>query len=121
MKVKLVFQKSYINQPSFSDCFAREVEIELPAGYEQAHIIAARCYQPELPPSTLVGGDINTTVLSYNDESKIVGKLLTYVEATYSDKEQREAQKSILKETIYGFFNGLREDAIKIVDAHKPQ
>jgi hypothetical protein len=34
----------------------------------------------------------------------LVGKLLTYVEATYTDKTQREAQKDIVRTLVYAWF-----------------
>ena len=34
----------------------------------------------------------------------LVGKLLTYIDATYSNIEQRDAHKSIVKQTVYKWF-----------------
>lgn len=37
------------------------------------------------------------------EESKLVGKLLTLVDATFTDKEQRKAFKDMVNTTVYGF------------------
>jgi hypothetical protein len=34
----------------------------------------------------------------------LVGRLLTYVEATYTDRTQREAQKDIIRSIVYPWF-----------------
>lgn len=36
--------------------------------------------------------------------SKLVGRLLTYIDATYTDIDQRKAHKRILKDTIYTWY-----------------
>lgn len=38
--------------------------------------------------------------INYNDSYNLLGRLLTYVDATYSVKEQREAHKGIVKRTV---------------------
>jgi len=49
--------------------------------------------------------NLNGIVVSRDLElSVLVGKLLTYVEATYSDQEQRKAHKRLIKETIYTWY-----------------
>lgn len=35
----------------------------------------------------------------------LVGQLLTYVDATYSDKEQRQAQKDLVRHHVYTWFD----------------
>jgi len=45
--------------------------------------------------------------LDYDDARDIVGKLLTYIDATFTDKEQREAQKQLVKRTVYDWFGRL--------------
>lgn len=46
----------------------------------------------------------------------LVGKLLTYVDATYSDEKQREAHKSIVRNTVYPWFIHGNSMAIKDKD-----
>lgn len=44
--------------------------------------------------------------ISGNPEiSDLVGKVLTLADAMFGDKEQREALKSLLKQTLYGYSN----------------
>lgn len=49
--------------------------------------------------------DINGIVVSRDLEiANLVGKLLTYIDATYTDIEQRKANKRIVKDTIYTWY-----------------
>lgn len=116
-KVKLVFCKSYVDIPTFKDSFSKDIEVELPEGMEQAHLIGARVYwKPTKEPT--VGSDINTTILEYRDDSNLLGQLLTYVDATYTDQEQRKAHKDIVKQIVYGWSQELRTRGIQTVDSH---
>jgi hypothetical protein len=118
-KVKLVFARSYVENPTSNDCFAETIHIELPSHIKQAHLISARSYQPEeMKDSHTLGGDDTATIWDYHDEQHLVGKLLTYIDATYSDKEQRQAHKDILKDVVYGYFQELRTRAIQTVKAY---
>jgi hypothetical protein len=42
----------------------------------------------------------------------LVGRLLTYVEATYSDPQQRKAHKDIVKQLVYNWFMDVRIEGI---------
>ena len=44
---------------------------------------------------------IDSVEINFADVNYLVGKLLTYVDATYQDKEQREAHKQIVKNICY--------------------
>jgi hypothetical protein len=48
-------------------------------------------------------------VIDDSDINCLIGKLLTYIDATYSDREQREAHKSLVKQTVYNWYNSHRE------------
>lgn len=48
-------------------------------------------------------------LLGYSEVNAILGKILTFVDATYTDKEQREATKKILRTTIWEYNNYLQE------------
>jgi len=118
-KVKLVFARSFVENPTVNDCFAEIVEIKLPSHIKQAHLIAARCYQPDAEAEAhALGVDTTAVIWDYQDEQRIVGKLLTYIDATYSDKEQRQAHKDILKDVFYGYCQDLRTRAVQTVDAY---
>lgn len=118
-EVKLVFARSFVENPTTKDCFSETITVRLPDHIDQAHLIAARCYQPEhTKNSHTIGGDSNAAIWNYQDEQRLVGKLLTYIDATYSDKEQRQAHKDILKDVAYGYFQEIRTRAIQTVDAY---
>lgn len=38
--------------------------------------------------------------INFTDIDNLIGKLLTIVDATFTDKEQREAQKSVIKSIV---------------------
>lgn len=116
MKLDLVLEKSYVERPTFGDCFLKSIEIELPGGIDQAHLIAARSYQPD-SASAVIGGDINGYVIKHTDIDHIVGKLLTHIDATFADQDQRKAQKDVVKNIVYPWSQELFNNAIKIVDA----
>jgi hypothetical protein len=63
------------------------------------------------------GGDHNALILDSRDFSYLMGKLLTYVEATYSDAEQRKAHKDIVKNILWDFERDMRERAVQTVDS----
>ncbi len=118
MKVKLIFQKSFIEMPLHKDCFAETVDIKLPPNVEQAHLIAAKCYDTNKDTNHLTN-DVTATIWDYNDEQRLVGKLLTYIDATYTDQEQRKAHKDIVKDIVYGYCQDLRTRGIQTVDAYE--
>lgn len=118
MKVKLVFEKSYEPQRGLSvNSFSEDLEVALPPGFEMAQLVSAVCYDVhhgvEHPSS-----DEYANIWDYTDENRLVGKLLTYIDATYTDKEQREAHKSIIKDIVYGFAADIHERAVQTVKAH---
>lgn len=63
-------------------------------------------YVRDLPYDSLPGIKVGR-----DDElSRLVGKLLTYVDATYTDLEQRKAHKQIVKNTIYEWYYDTYDD-----------
>jgi hypothetical protein len=123
-KVKLVFARSYVENPTSNDCFSRSMEVELPSHISKAHLISAVAYHPkEYKPKSgydFPGEDNQVaTIWNFADENRLVGKLLTYIDATYSDKEQREAHKNIVKDVVYGYCQDLRTRASQTVEAHE--
>lgn len=118
-RVKLVFVKNFVDYPTIKDTFSKEVEVEVPSSIDsEVHLIAARVYSNNAS-SNEPSGDSNATIWDYNDESRLVGKLLTYIDATYTDKEQRQAHKDIVKELVYGYCQDLRTRAIQTVDSQE--
>lgn len=117
-KVKLVFVKNYLEAPTWADTTAYDCEVTVPENFgdQGIHLTAARVY--ESTPNELPGGDSNAIILDSQDFSSILGKLLTYVDATYTDPEQRKAHKDLIKQTLWGWEHELRERAIQTVDSH---
>lgn len=118
-KVKLVFEKNYAEYGLAANCFSKTIEIEVPEKIDSpVHLIAARTYEPVKAADNEPSGDSNATIWKYQDEQRLVGKLLTYIDATYTDKEQRQAHKDIVKDLVYGYCQELRTRAVQTVDAH---
>jgi hypothetical protein len=118
--VKLVFVKSFVDVPTVKDTFSAEVEFVVPDGFQNMQLIAARVYEDEVSaksPTTLPGGDHNALIVDGKDFSYLMGKLLTYIEATYSDAEQRKAHKDIVKNILWDFEHDMRERAVQTVDS----
>lgn len=85
----------------------------------------------ELSHEVLYGLDKNRPrVIRRWQLDNLVGKLLTYIEATYSDPQQRKAHKDIVKQSVYNWFMnavtmGLGDDVLEeelnlIAEKHKP-
>ncbi len=122
-KVKLVFVKSFLDIPTFRDTFASDIEVEVPEGFDSVHLIGARIYGAEPAPgehmiTEMPSGDANTTILEYRDVNQLVGQLLTYIDATFTDPEQRKAHKDIVKEKVHNWHNDLRVRGVQTVDSH---
>lgn len=116
-KVKLVFVKSFVEIPTVKDTFSKDIEVEVPDSIDsQVRLVAARVYEPDTS-SEYPNGDSNAAIWDYSDESRLVGKLLTYIDATYTDKEQRQAHKDIIKDLVYGYCQELRARGVQTVDS----
>lgn len=61
--------------------------------------------QPEINPQNIYV----QAILDQSVIDKIVGQLLTHIDATYADKDQREAQKKIVRRLVWDFNNELTE------------
>jgi hypothetical protein len=63
-------------------------------------------------------GELNDLVgkpISGNPEiSDLVGQVLTVVDAMISDKEQREAFKSLMRQTLYGYANDKEKEVCQV-------
>lgn len=122
-KVKLVFVKSFVEIPTIKDTFDANVEVLVPDGFHNMRLIGARVYEgdPDKAKDSnfeLPGGDHNTLVVDTRDFSSLLGKLLTYVDATFSDQEQRKAHKDIVKNILWDFEGDLRTRAVQTVDSN---
>ena len=118
MKVKLVFEKSYQEIRGLtSNTFSKDIDIELPPGFEMATLVAARCYDPVQGDNARPVSDTTAVIWDYVDENRLVGKLLTYIDATYTDKEQREAHKNLVRDVVYGYAGELHTRANQTIDS----
>lgn len=117
-KVKLVFVKSFLEHATFNDTFSRDIEIESPNDIEDFRLIGARIYQPDNDSAT-IGGDYNAMLLEYRDEQDLLGKLLTYIDATYTDQEQRKAHKDIVRQIVNNWRQDISTRGIQTVDSQE--
>lgn len=121
-KVKLVFQRSFVEIPTMKDTFSSDVEVLVPDGFGNMHLIGARVYEApnlkDIGANIPADGDSNAIIVDYRDFQNLLGKLLTYVDATYTDPEQRKAHKDIIKNNLWGWEKDLRQRGIQTNDSH---
>jgi len=117
MQVKLVFEKSYQELRGLSsNTFSEDIDVELPKGFDSAYLVSAICYDTQ-QGSDYPTNDSVATIWDYTDEQRLIGKLLTYIDATYIDREQREAHKSLIKDMVYGYYSELKTRASQIISS----
>ena len=49
-------------------------------------------------------------MINWSELNSLIGQLLTYVDATYQDKEQREAHKSLVKNTVRDWYEDCEKE-----------
>lgn len=118
-KVRLVFVKQFLEAPTFKDTTTYDCEFTTPVDFDDnaLKLIAARTYD-DRKTGDGPGGDDNSIIVDYHDLSSLMGKLLTYVEATYVDPEQRKAHKDLVRQTVWDWEKDLRSRAIQTIDSH---
>ncbi|MCO4274305.1 hypothetical protein NG701_07660 [Pseudarthrobacter sp. HLT3-5] len=52
-----------------------------------------------------------------SDTNRLVGQLKTYIDATYTDPQQRKAHKDIVEQVIWGWRSGMQERAESDISA----
>lgn len=116
MRVKLVFEKNTSGQTGLDrNTFSEEIEVKLPESMESAHLVSAVCYGTKDTNAPI--NDCIAVIAEWEDDNRLVGRLLTYVDATFTDIEQRKAHKDIVKDIVYGHQNQLRERARHIIES----
>lgn len=126
--VSVAFEKNGTDWGMSSDVLQREYEIELPDGFDVGvHVIGVKVDSAILISDSedpRVGGGAETgfvpmvaNLITDKDVEKMVGKVLTIVDATISDKSQKEAFKSLIKQAIYGQYNTVIERSAQNVKA----
>lgn len=89
--------------------------IEIDKNDVAARIMAIGLDEPQVSDQAYTGPVVPSAYPSYTaviyseDVDRLVGKLLTYIEATYQDPEQRKAHKAILRQTIWGWSDDLNK------------
>lgn len=62
-------------------------------------------FEPKVAELDLPYNELPGIKVGRDDElSQLVGRLLTYIDATYNDLEQRRAHKRLVKDTIYTWY-----------------
>lgn len=71
---------------------------------------------PLEPTATPRAYDSSGTVIDGSEIDSLVGKLLTYVDATYNDSEQRTAHKNLIRQTVWSWFTNHRVNGEKTIE-----
>ena len=118
MQVSLVFAKSYVENPTANERFSTTIKVDLPSHIDRAHLIAARSHDPEQSSDKFPVGDIDAIIWEHKDFDRLLGQLLTYIDATFTDSEQRKAHKDIVKKIVRDNVHDVHARGIQTVDAH---
>jgi hypothetical protein len=121
-KVDLVFEKNGTNWGMVKDTITHSIDLPLPEGFDVGvHLVGAKTADKIVYEDGPNSGSAQTgwvtmvsELISDRDIEKMVGKVLTIVDATVMDKDQRKAFKSLVKQAIYGQYNKIRERSYQI-------
>jgi hypothetical protein len=121
-KVDLFFEKNGTNWGLVKDYVKHTIDLPLPDGFESGvHLTGAKTADKIIIEDGNSTGSEKTgwvtmvaEVITDRDIERIVGKVLTVVDATIADREQREAFKSLMKQAIYGYYNKMLERSYQI-------
>ena len=121
-QVKLVFEKNGTNWGMVKDTIEHNIELPIPEGFDVGvHLIGAKVKdrideKEGLDAASKCTGWVPQVaeVITDRDIEKLVGKVLTIVDATMMDKDQRKAFKSLIKQSIYSHYNMIRERSYQI-------
>lgn len=102
--------------PTVGDTTPVFIELDdLPTGHLEFDAVSIQSPGP--------GGEMYHEIqplLKYRSVQKLVGELLTYVEATYTDPEQRKAHKDIVNKLVWDWQHSNDRNARDIVNfAHE--
>lgn len=81
-----------------------DLKLELPEKENIIGIIRTD-FEPEKDGSVRASDDL-CPVIPYERVNDLVGKILTLVDATFSDKEQRKAMKDLFTQIPWSWYNG---------------
>ena len=113
-KVTFVVGKLTEHPTDSKDCAYRQAEIEVPDDWSSLRPIA-------LSVATSGPGNRDDTydnvavIIEHHKVANLVGKLLTYVDATFTDVEQRKAHKDIVNQIVYDWYSYHMRNAEKTI------
>lgn len=97
-EVNLVFERTLAEIPTVNDTLFARVSIEIPDRFD---MLSPRAIFLNEDDSENIPAHATGTIVERRDINALVGQLLTYVDATFSDPEQRKAHKDIIKQIVY--------------------
>lgn len=98
----VVAQKYREGLLSGDETMYKDLEIEVPKDWFIPKISAIGLQAPE-PDPRLYDDWSSLVILEHSNISNLVGKLLTHIDATFIDQEQRKAQKTLTEQIVYGW------------------
>lgn len=105
-KVKLIVVKRH----SLHNAEMRDIKIELPEDTKITGIV--RSDFEEAADGTKRDSDDIDLVITWDNINNLVGQLLTLVDATFSDGEQRKAMKDIFMDRVWKWYEAT--DAVNV-------
>ena len=80
-------------------------QIDLPESMEIVGVVRTD-FEPDASGAVRTSDDL-AAVIDVDDMNNIVGKVLTLIDATFTDKEQRQAMKDIFKAELWNWHTAL--------------
>lgn len=126
-RVELVFEKNGTNWGLVSDTVRHEIDLPIPeTGFDVGvHLVGARVdssvhtiddKDARNQGSTDTGWiNMVANIITDKEIEGIVGAVLTIVDATITDKDQRKAFKSLVKQAIYGRYSQTVQKSAQVV------
>ena len=122
--VELVFEKNGQNWGMSSDIVRHTTHVPLPLnGFDAGvHLVGAKVMDSVYDTDGVTEGVTPTgwisqvaNIITDKDVEGIVGAVLTIVDATIIDKDQRKAFKSLVKQAIYNRYNQVTQKSAQMV------
>jgi hypothetical protein len=111
-KIKLVIAEGYgtDNKPYLGGDSVIDLNLEVPDTHSITGIIRTD-FDEDTDGSKRISDDL-IPVVSYDRINYLVGKLLTVVDASFSDMEQRKAVKDLIKQIPWDWHNSMTESLV---------
>lgn len=94
-------------------CTYRKLEIETPDdGTQRVLAVAVENNSPGEGPKY----NSSSPIVEHYDIDNLVGKLLTYVDATYSDPMQRSAHKDLIRQSVWDWYKHHSKNGEKTIE-----